>query len=268
MSGAWPILGLSVHSPEIEVAAMQAANTELADYGIAITRLGNLDINLDDDDNARLKKLAGDTAYSRLAGGFLQAAQAEALQGAGEGHGQGRRGRDPDVPRRRPGRGQPDDAGAAAARRAARRRPVPASPAAGRASPRRRSSRHRPQQAPAAAGPGSGPGPGPGRDGRLRQLPQPGPRGREVLRQCGTPMQKHCTNCNASLSRQREVLRRVRHPGQPAAGLTDTPAFQFRGAPPPGPGLPFSPALPPPWGSAASHTKGLPEMDRIRVPVV
>ena len=89
MSGAWPILGLSVHSPEIEVAAMQAANRELADYGISITRLGNLDINLDDDDNARLKKLAGDTAYSRLAGGFLQAAQAEALQGAGEGMSKG-----------------------------------------------------------------------------------------------------------------------------------------------------------------------------------
>ncbi len=75
MSGAWPILGLSVHSPEIEVAAMQGANRELADYGISITRLGNLDINLDDDDNARLEKLAGDTAYSRLAGGFLQAAR-------------------------------------------------------------------------------------------------------------------------------------------------------------------------------------------------
>ena len=89
MSGAWPILGLSMHSPEIEAAAGPAANEQLADYGIAITRLGNLDVNLDDDDNARLKKLAGDTAYSRLAGGFLQAAQAEALQGAGEGMAQG-----------------------------------------------------------------------------------------------------------------------------------------------------------------------------------
>src|SRR6202030_2506831 len=89
MSGAWPILGLSVHSPDIEVAAMPATNEPLADYGLAIARFGNLDVNLDDDDNARLKKLAGDTAYSRLAGGFLQAAQAEALQGAGEGMAQG-----------------------------------------------------------------------------------------------------------------------------------------------------------------------------------
>ena len=89
MSGAWPILGLSMHSPDIEAATMPATNQQLADYGLTIARFGNLDVNLDDDDNARLKKLAGDTAYSRLAGGFLQAAQAEALQGAGEGMAQG-----------------------------------------------------------------------------------------------------------------------------------------------------------------------------------
>jgi membrane protease subunit (stomatin/prohibitin family) len=88
-SGAWQILGMSAHSPDIEVAALPATNGQLADYGLAITRFGNLDVNLDDEDNARLKKLAGDTAYSRLAGGFLQAAQAEALQGAGEGMAQG-----------------------------------------------------------------------------------------------------------------------------------------------------------------------------------
>ncbi len=81
MSGAWQILGLSMHRAEIEHGTLEDANTELADYGIAVTRLGNLDINLDDDDNARLKKLAGDTAYSRLAGGFMQAAQAEMMQG-------------------------------------------------------------------------------------------------------------------------------------------------------------------------------------------
>ena len=89
MSGAWPILGLSMHSPEIEAAATPATNQELAGYGLAITRFGNLDVNLSDEDSARLKKLAGDTAYSRLAGGFLQAAQAEALQGAGEGMAKG-----------------------------------------------------------------------------------------------------------------------------------------------------------------------------------
>src|SRR5262250_967238 len=89
MSGAWQILGLSMHRAEIEHGTVEDANTELAGYGIAITRLGNLDINLDEDDDARLKKLAGDTAYSRLAGGFLQAAQAEMMQGAGQGLAQG-----------------------------------------------------------------------------------------------------------------------------------------------------------------------------------
>ena len=68
---------------------MPAADAQLENYGVTISRLGNLDVNLAEEDSARLKKLAGDTAYSRLAGGFLQAAQAEALQGAGEGMAQG-----------------------------------------------------------------------------------------------------------------------------------------------------------------------------------
>jgi membrane protease subunit (stomatin/prohibitin family) len=89
MTGAWPILGLSAHSPDIEAAVMPAADAQLENYGVTISRLGNLDVNLAEEDSARLKKLAGDTAYSRLAGGFLQAAQAEALQGAGEGMAQG-----------------------------------------------------------------------------------------------------------------------------------------------------------------------------------
>lgn len=89
MSGAWPIMGLSAHSPEIEAAVVPAADQQLENYGITVSRLGNLDINLDEEDNAKLKKFAGDVAYSRLAGGFLQAAQAEALQGAGQGMAQG-----------------------------------------------------------------------------------------------------------------------------------------------------------------------------------
>ena len=221
MAGAWPILGLSVRNPEIEAAALPATNEQLASYGLAITRFGNLDVNLSDEDSARLKKLAGDTAYSRLAGGFLQAAQAEALQGAGEGMAQGGAAATPTVPRRRVRRGQPDDA-AAAAGPARSRRPRPASPAVVPATcsrPRSRPPRPPPAATGRSAGSGRPAGSGrsvssarrgsPGRcpagrparrDGGLRQLPQPGPRGREVLRLCGTPMQKHCTNCNADLS--------------------------------------------------------------------
>jgi len=94
-AGAWPILGLSIHRPDIEAAVMPAANAQLADYGITICRFGNLDVNLADEDAARLKKLGDDYAYSRLAGGFLQAAQAEALQGAGQGMAQGGGGANP-----------------------------------------------------------------------------------------------------------------------------------------------------------------------------
>jgi membrane protease subunit (stomatin/prohibitin family) len=88
-SGAWPILGLSQHSPDIEAATMPAANLQLADYGVSICRFGNLDVNLSDEDSEKLKKLANDYAYSKLAGGFLQAAQAEALQGMGQGMAEG-----------------------------------------------------------------------------------------------------------------------------------------------------------------------------------
>jgi len=193
MSGAWPILGLSVHSPEIEQATMPAANEQLADYGLAIARFGNLDVNLDDDDNARLKKLAGDTAYSRLAGGFLQAAQAEALQGAGEGMAQG---------------------GAAVT-------PMFLGAGMGMAG----QMIQQPAQAPPAPPPG--PGFAGGGAGFVQQPPPAAPppapapaaapaapaatvecaechaqvrAGAKFCDSCGTPMAKHCTNCNADLS--------------------------------------------------------------------
>jgi membrane protease subunit (stomatin/prohibitin family) len=193
MSGAWPILGLSVHSPEIEVKAMQAANAELADYGLSITRLGNVDVNLDDDDNARLKKLAGDTAYSRLAGGFLQAAQAEALQGAGEGMAQGG------------GAVTPMFLGAGLGmanqmmQAPAQAPPVPPPPAPGFAgggqgyAPAPQQPAQAPAPAPAAAaGPVATIACG-NCDSQVRA-------GAKFCDSCGTPMQKHCTNCNADLS--------------------------------------------------------------------
>ena len=193
MSGAWPILGLSVHSPEIEVSALRAANAELADYGLSISRLGNLDVNLDDDDNARLKKLAGDTAYSRLAGGFLQAAQAEALQGAGQGMAQGG------------GAVTPMFLGAGLGMaNQMMQAPAQAPPAA-------------PPPAPGFAGGGQGYAPAPQQPAQAPAAPAaqaPAPAatiacgncdnqvraGAKFCDSCGTPMQKHCTNCNADLS--------------------------------------------------------------------
>ncbi|HXB48512.1 MAG TPA: SPFH domain-containing protein [Streptosporangiaceae bacterium] len=201
MSGAWPILGLSMHSPEIEAQSLEAANHELADYGISLTRLGNVDVNLDDDDNARLKKLAGDTAYSRLAGGFLQAAQAEALQGAGEGMaqggaavtpmffgaGMGMAGQMMQAPAQAPysppppgpgfaGGGQGYAAQAAAGAQQAAPSPAQAAPA---------------QQAPTAGAPATV---------ACGNCQNPVAVGSKFCPECGTPTQKHCTNCNASLA--------------------------------------------------------------------
>ncbi len=187
MSGAWQILGLSMHRTEIEHGTLEEANTELAGYGISVTRLGNLDINLDDDDNARLKKLAGDTAYSRLAGSYQAAAQAQMMQGAGEGMAQG---------------------GAAVS-------PVFLGAGLGLAQ-----NMGVPQQAPGYPPPpapgfaGGGQGHAPGAQPAPQQQPPPPPQpatvacgncqnqvreGAKFCDSCGNPMSKTCSNCSAAL---------------------------------------------------------------------
>src|SRR5215470_11531009 len=198
MSGAWPILGLSVHSPEIEAATQPAANAQLADYGLAIARFGNLDVNLDDDDNARLKKLAVDTSYSRLAGGFLQAAQAEALQGAGQGMAQGggavtpmflgaglgMAGQMMQAPAQAPYNPPPPGTGFAGGGAGYAQQAAAAPPPAA--------------QAPAAAAPAA-----PAAEAAMlacSNCSSPLAAGAKFCGECGTPTQKHCTNCNAMLS--------------------------------------------------------------------
>jgi membrane protease subunit (stomatin/prohibitin family) len=85
----WPILGLSAYTPDIEKEAISAANDQLATYGVALVRMGNFDVNLSEQDEAQLKTLAKDTAYSRLAGSFNQYAAGEMALGAGAGMAQG-----------------------------------------------------------------------------------------------------------------------------------------------------------------------------------
>jgi membrane protease subunit (stomatin/prohibitin family) len=85
----WPILGLSAYTPELEAAVMESANAAIFDYGLGIVRMGNFDVNLAEEDEERLKKLAKDVSYTQLAGGFQQYAAGEALLGAGEGMSQG-----------------------------------------------------------------------------------------------------------------------------------------------------------------------------------
>ena len=85
----WPILGLSAYTPDIEKEVIAAANQQLQPYGVALVRMGNFDVNLSDNDEAQLKTLAKDTAYSRLAGSFNQYAAGEMQIGAGEGMAKG-----------------------------------------------------------------------------------------------------------------------------------------------------------------------------------
>ena len=89
VANGWPILGLSVHSPEIEQAAITSANGQLEGYGLAVSRMGNFTITLAPEDEEQLKRLAKDTAYSQLAGGFQQYAAGEMALGAGQGMAQG-----------------------------------------------------------------------------------------------------------------------------------------------------------------------------------
>jgi membrane protease subunit (stomatin/prohibitin family) len=209
MSGTWSMLGLSMHSPEIEAASMPATNAQLADYGLAITRFGNLDVNLDDDDNARLKKLAGDTAYSRLAGGFLQAAQAEALQGAGEGMAQGGGAVAPMF--LATGFGMANQMQQPPAQPAP---PVP--PAPGFAGGGQGFAQPAPPAAPAPAAPAAPaaqatPTTACGNcENQVRV-------GAKFCDSCGTPMQKHCTNCNADLSATSKFCAECGTPTSPPA---------------------------------------------------
>jgi membrane protease subunit (stomatin/prohibitin family) len=85
----WPILGLMAYSADIEQAALEAGNAQLAAYGVELTRMGNFDINLKPEDEEQLKKLAHDTSYSQLAGGFQNYAQGEMALGAGQGMAKG-----------------------------------------------------------------------------------------------------------------------------------------------------------------------------------
>lgn len=89
VQNSWPILGLSAFTPQIETEVIAAANGQLGPYGVALVRMGNFDINLADEDEAQLKNLARDTAYSRLAGSFNQYAAGEAALGAGQGMAKG-----------------------------------------------------------------------------------------------------------------------------------------------------------------------------------
>ncbi|WP_280230191.1 SPFH domain-containing protein [Nocardia cyriacigeorgica] len=92
--GQWPVLGLSGHLLPIETAVLRQTNITLYEYGLRIVRMGNFDITLAPEDAERLKRLAKDVTYIRLAGDFRSYAAGEMALGAGQGFAQGASGSD------------------------------------------------------------------------------------------------------------------------------------------------------------------------------
>jgi membrane protease subunit (stomatin/prohibitin family) len=92
--GNWPVLGLSAQLQPIEAAVVHQTNLTLYEYGLRISRMGNFDITLAPEDAERLKRLAKDVTYIRLAGDFQRYAAGELALGAGQGFAHGSTGGD------------------------------------------------------------------------------------------------------------------------------------------------------------------------------
>jgi membrane protease subunit (stomatin/prohibitin family) len=220
----WPILGLSAFTPEIERAVTEAANFRLAEYGVAIARMGNFDVNLDDEDEERLKGLAKDTAYSRLAGSYQQYAAGSAMIGAGEGMAQGG------------GAVGPAFMGVGMGMGGQMAQPYPVGPT--------------PPPPPAGAGGGyAGPAPQGAPGGQAAGAPCPacgtpnGP-GAKFCQGCGSalaPAVAYCANCGNQMDPAARFC--------PSCGTANQPAGASPVEPPPTP--PTPPPPPPPPGGAA-----------------
>lgn len=87
----WPLLDVTsgAYTEEIETEVVAGLGTHTSSYGVNIVRFGNFTVSIKPEDEATLKKLSKDVAYSRLAGGFQQYAQGQAMLGAAEGMAKG-----------------------------------------------------------------------------------------------------------------------------------------------------------------------------------
>jgi membrane protease subunit (stomatin/prohibitin family) len=83
----WPLLDVTsgAYTEEIEEEVIAGVIRHVDTYGVQIVRLGNFHVSIKEEDEAQLKTLSKDVAYSRLAGGFQQYAQGAAMLGAAEG---------------------------------------------------------------------------------------------------------------------------------------------------------------------------------------
>lgn len=87
----WPLLDVTsgAYTEEIEQEVLAGVKPHVDSYGIQVVRMGNFTISIKEEDELTLKKLSKDVAYSRLAGGFQQYAQGQAMLGAAEGMAKG-----------------------------------------------------------------------------------------------------------------------------------------------------------------------------------
>ncbi|PTL77822.1 SPFH domain-containing protein [Vitiosangium sp. GDMCC 1.1324] len=92
----WPLLDVTsgAYTEEIETEVIAGLKPHVDGYGLTVVRMGNFHISIKEEDEATLKKLSKDVAYSRLAGGFQQYAQGQAMLGASEGMAKGGGGAD------------------------------------------------------------------------------------------------------------------------------------------------------------------------------
>ena len=87
----WPLLDVTsgAYTEEIEQDVIGGAKQHVDPYGVTVVRFGNFTISIKPEDEATLKKLTKAAAYSKLAGGFNQYAQGQAMLGAAEGMAKG-----------------------------------------------------------------------------------------------------------------------------------------------------------------------------------
>jgi membrane protease subunit (stomatin/prohibitin family) len=87
----WPLLDVTsgAYTEEIEAEVINGVKPHIDTYGLTVIRLGNFHVSIKEEDEATLKKFSKDAAYSRMAGGFQQYAQGQAMLGASEGMAKG-----------------------------------------------------------------------------------------------------------------------------------------------------------------------------------
>jgi membrane protease subunit (stomatin/prohibitin family) len=92
----WPLLDVTsgAYTEEIETEVIGGVKPHVDSYGLTVVRLGNFHTSIKEEDEATLKKFSKDVAYSRMAGGFQQYAQGQAMLGASEGMAKGGGGSD------------------------------------------------------------------------------------------------------------------------------------------------------------------------------